>query len=49
MQAKGSVAAEEEASKANARAIELEKQVVHEHFEHGSIVLVISHFIFLLF
>lgn len=53
VQAKGSVAAEEQASKANARAVELEKQVwtieIHEHLARTNGVLVISRFIFLLF
>lgn len=49
MQAKGSIAAEEQAGKANARAVELEKQVwnieVHEHLECADYI-VISHFVF---
>ena len=42
MQAQGSIAAEEKAGKANARAVELEKQVwntkVHEHLERVNYV-----------
>jgi hypothetical protein len=49
VQAKGSVAAEEQIGKANALVIELEKQVwkikAHGQLKHVNVYLVISHFL----